>query len=227
MYNSVLMSFITQSSTETPRADMVTCAMQAKQALAKLNLAAFVDQLNYFLGHVHYDVWAKADERRYRGLISLFLRFAIPSYQVREEVPNNVGRADIELTQGDKLWVFELKLARGSTKGIVESTEEAPDDSTGTPTDSASAAAATSDADGGDGKAGRKLSSAQLLRLGQEARAQIVAKGYGTSNNAATVKKRYGVALVISEELRQVLYWSGFTKDQELGSAFSAPLSGD
>ena len=225
--SSVLMSFITHRTDESLDGALVECAQQAAQALDQLNLAAFVDQLNYFLGHVHYDVWAKADERRYRGLISLFLRFAIPSYQVREEVPNNVGRADIELTQGDKLWVFELKLARGSSKGIVEPTDDAQVDSTGTPTDSASAAAATSDADGGDGKSGRKLSSAQLLRLGQEARAQIVDKGYGTSNNAATVKKRYGVALVISEERRQVLYWSGFTKDQELGSAFSAPLSGD
>ena len=157
--------------------------------------------LNLFLRNLHYDLYKDADESKYRSMLAFFLRCGINPNMVWEEVPNSIGRADIEVLIGDSLFVFELKLAKAS-KHISNSSEE-----DNTPSKE---------------EVDSYISLATILRMTKKAYNQIVRKGYGFGNTELAVKRWYGIVLVISEASHSICYWRAFTTRKNLGQGLIA-----
>lgn len=214
LWVSVLVGYLSHSKENMASPTLLNCAKSMANALCAHDLPTFVDKLNLCLRQIHYDAWTNAGEVIYRSLISLFLRMSIDSYLVREEAPNNVGRADIEVQIGDSLYVFELKLAPTAKSHNKRAEQQTPKNHAVT----ATTTAAEQDF------ASPEESSTTMLRQSQKAYDQIIKQGYGFGNPSASVKNWYGVVLVIAPEQRQVRYWSFFTTNHELGRGQVAPI---
>ena len=88
-----------------------------KQGLGKALLQGDIKSVCYLLNEIFsgilYDTFKFPHEALYRTLIAGWFRDV--ATEVREETPNYKGRSDIELTIGDKFYVFELKLIHNIT----------------------------------------------------------------------------------------------------------------
>lgn len=211
MYASVVVGYLTQSHGDEPTSDIKDCATHAVQALVQHDIARFVQQLNYYLRHIHYDIWANAHEAHYRSMIALFFSIEIESYLVRQEVPNNAGRADLEVQLGDSLFVFELKLVAAPAKDGANKSKRKRRTTVST------AVTAAEDCAAGDNTA--------VLKLSHQAYDQIIAKGYGLGSAPKSVKHWYGIVLVIDAKARQVRLGRMFTTGQELGQTLEDALT--
>ena len=93
-----------------------------KKALDVVDMGAVVDALNLVLSSLLYDDQIAAlkmgrrllvpeeamGEWLYRSTILTFLRTA--DFSIAAEVHGNAGRSDLELANGERVWVFELKV---------------------------------------------------------------------------------------------------------------------
>ena len=79
-----------------------------KNAFAAGDFAAAWRSINELLRDVPYESWQQEGESMYRMLIANFLKQA--DFCVREEVHNNVGRSDIEVSDAGIAYIIELKL---------------------------------------------------------------------------------------------------------------------
>lgn len=201
LFIKVFVGFLTGSKESSADGMLISKARNIKPALLKCDFLTLVDVLNLFLRNLHYDIYKDADESKYRSMLAFFLRCGINPNMVWEEVPNSIGRADIEVLIGDSLFVFELKLAKAS-KHISNSSEE-----DNTPSKE---------------EVDSYISLATILRMTKKAYNQIVRKGYGFGNTELAVKRWYGIVLVISEASHSICYWRAFTTRKNLGQGLIA-----
>ncbi len=173
-------------------------------ALRSFDIEKAVNCINAVLAHINYELWANEQDREvfYRVLIAMILEIGLGPNNVRQEVPNNNGRSDIELILGDSLVVFELKLARNKKR---KNTKKAAD--------AAQTALQTEPA-----------SLATQIRLSKEAYDQVIKKGYGSGTMSYQLNHWHGVVLVVSAASRQICYWRHFDRDQELGHGAVKPI---
>ncbi len=206
LYAKVLLGYITDSSSGDGLLDNEMWAYIRKVATAVRgrDIITAVNGINAVLAHINYELWANEQDREvfYRVLIALILEIGLGPNNVRQEVPNNNGRSDIEVLVGDSLVVFELKLARNKKRKSAKKAADAAKTSLLT----------------------EPASLATQIRLSKEAYDQVVNKGYGSGTMSYRLKHWYGVVLVVSAASRQICYWRHFDRDQELGHGAVKPI---
>ena len=239
LYAEIILSYLMGNEGATLNEAVKDYAAALVAALKAHDMPTAVNAINTMLSIIHYELWHGKDrEALYRLLIAFFLQIEINPCLVRQEVPNNIGRSDIEVLLGNELFVFELKLIHNKPgKKAPEQTEASPAQAAATPAQAdatpaqaeatpAQAAATPAQADATPAQAeATPISLATKLRLSQKASEQVIDKRYGSSSFSRTIEKRYGVVLVISEADRQICYWRHFTSNQDLGSGEVRPIN--
>ncbi len=206
LYAKVLLGYIIDSSSGDGLLDndMWSCIRKVATAVRGRDIITAVNGINAVLAHINYELWANEQDREvfYRVLIALILEIGLGPNNVRQEVPNNNGRSDIEVLVGDSLVVFELKLARNKKRKSAKKAADA-----------AKTALLTEPA-----------SLATQIRLSKEAYDQVIKKGYGSGTMSYQLNHWHGVVLVVSAASRQICYWRHFDRDQELGHGAVKPI---
>ena len=111
LYAEIIISYLTGNEGATLSEAVKDYAAVLVAALKAHDLPTAVNAINTMLSIIHYELWQGKDrEALYRLLIAFFLQIEVTPCLVRQEVPNNIGRSDIEVVLGNELFVFELKL---------------------------------------------------------------------------------------------------------------------
>ena len=111
LYAEIILSYLTGNEGATLNEAVKDYAAVLVAALKAHDMPTAVNAINTMLSIIHYELWQGKDrEALYRLLIAFFLQIEVTPYLVRQEVPNNIGRSDIEALLGNELFVFELKL---------------------------------------------------------------------------------------------------------------------
>ena len=111
LYAEIILSYLTGNEGATLNEAVKDYAAVLVAALKAHDLPTAVNAINSMLSIIHYELWQGKDrEALYRLLIAFFLQIEVTPCLVRQEVPNNIGRSDIEAVLGNELFVFELKL---------------------------------------------------------------------------------------------------------------------
>ena len=111
LYAEIIISYLTGNEGATLSEAVKDYAAVLVAALKAHDLPTAVNAINTLLSIIHYELWQGKDrEALYRLLIAFFLQIEVTPCLVRQEVPNNIGRSDIEAVLGNELFVFELKL---------------------------------------------------------------------------------------------------------------------
>ena len=250
LYAEIILSYLTGNEGTAFNEAVKNYAAVLVAALKAHDMPTAVNAINTMLSIIHYELWQGKDrEALYRLLIAFFLQIEVTPYLVRQEVPNNIGRSDIEVLLGNELFVFELKLihnkpgkkGQAQTEATPAPTEATPAIAEATPEPAPSEQDANSvqstpytnnipvAADVAQNNLTQAeaypISLATKLRVAQKASDQVIDKRYGSGIFSRTVEKRYGVVLVISEADRQICYWRHFTDNQDLGSGEVKPIN--
>ena len=111
LYAEIILSYLTGNEGATLNEAVKDYAAVLVAALKAHDMPTAVNAINTMLSIIHYELWQGKDrEALYRLLIAFFLQIEVTPCLVRQEVPNNIGRSDIEAVLGNELFVFELKL---------------------------------------------------------------------------------------------------------------------
>ena len=245
LYAEVILSYLTGSKGALVDESVKDYAAMLVSALRSHDMPTAVNAINTMLSVIHYELWQGKDrEALYRLLIAFFLQIETNPRLIRQEVPNNVGRSDIEALLGNDLFVFELKLLHNKprTKNQEQAAaNEAADvvanaaanvaaNAEPAPTEPAqnSAQGATNTPDTKSTNTlieNNPVSLARQISLSAKALEQMIGRRYGSGSFSRIVEKCYGVVLIISEADRQVCYWRHFTTNQDLGSGAAEPIN--
>ena len=111
LYAEIIISYLTGNEGATLSEAVKDYAAVLVAALKAHDMPTAVNAINTMLSIIHYELWQGKDrEALFRLLIAFFLQIEVTPCLVRQEVPNNIGRSDIEAVLGNELFVFELKL---------------------------------------------------------------------------------------------------------------------
>ena len=135
LYAEIILSYLTGNEGTAFNEAVKNYAAVLVAALKAHDMPTAVNAINTMLSIIHYELWQGKDrEALYRLLIAFFLQIEVTPYLVRQEVPNNIGRSDIEVLLGNELFVFELKLIHNKPgkKGQAQ-TEATPAPTEATP----------------------------------------------------------------------------------------------
>ena len=111
LYAEIIISYLTGNEGATLSEAVKDYAAVLVAALKAHDMPTAVNAINTMLSIIHYELWQGKDrEALYRLLLAFFLQIEVTPCLVRQEVPNNIGRSDIEAVLGNELFVFELKL---------------------------------------------------------------------------------------------------------------------
>ena len=140
LYAEIILSYLTGNEGAMLDESVKDYASTLVAALKAHDLPTAVNAINTMLSIIHYDLWQGKDrEALYRLLIAFFLQIEVNPCLVRQEVPNNIGRSDIEVLLGNELFVFELKLIHNKPdKKAPAQATTAPDEATPAPDEAAS-----------------------------------------------------------------------------------------
>ena len=140
LYAEIILSYLTGNEGAMLDESVKDYASTLVAALKAHDLPTAVNAINTMLSIIHYDLWQGKDrEALYRLLIAFFLQIEVNPCLVRQEVPNNIGRSDIEVLLGNELFVFELKLIHNKPdKKAPAQATTAPDEATPAPAEAAS-----------------------------------------------------------------------------------------
>ena len=218
LLTDLLVAYVTGHDGDSPSSATKALAKDLINGLKAHDMVRAVRAINLMLVRVHYDLWPRQSrEAFYRVLIALFLQIELSPQHVRQEVPNNVGRSDIEALVDNDLFVFELKLIPAKTK---KKSARSEDSAEGTEAQTAEGTE-VKPAKGSNAQTSEvdldPPSLANQTRIAKNAYEQVIGKSYGGASISREVKHWYGVVLVISEVTRQICYWRYFTSNQELG----------
>lgn len=195
-YLEIFIGYMLERSGDSLGKEFAECSVNLGRNLLNGDVASSVQEINFFLRNFHYETWASAHENAFRSLVAVSLRWALGINAVREEVPNNDGRTDIEAEVGADLLVLELKLFSDDID-LTRPHEE--------------------------GKFYEEKTERKLQQLACTACDQIRARGYASQYR--TYQRVFGLGLVICRKSRQVAYWRLIDANGVLGEKAVIPLA--